>query len=119
MILLGGHFRRLSVFFFDPTLALGTGSSSTAAAYGLAEERVTAALGVALADSPMGPVHWSARRVRSAESLLLQLLRAVGEAKEAAARTATVTRDERPETAPSAKVSRAADRPGKAAGRRL
>ena len=86
ILLAGGHFRRLFVFFFDPTLPLGPGSPAAASSYSRAEERLTAALGESLNDSPMGPVHWSARRVRSAGSMMIQLLAVINEAKEAAER---------------------------------
>ena len=89
ILLAGGHFRRLFVFFFDPTLPLGPSSPAAASSYSRAEERLTAALGESLSDSPMGPVRWSARRVRGAEAIMIQLLAAINEAKEAAERETT------------------------------
>ena len=89
ILLAGGHFRRLFIFFFDPTLPLTADQPAAAASYGRAEERLTAALGESLSDSPMGPVRWSARRVRSAEAMMVRLLAAITEAKEAAEKGST------------------------------
>lgn len=106
ILLAGGHFRRLFVFFFDPTLPLGP-EQPAAVSYSRAEERLTAALGESLSDSPMGPVRWSARRVRGAEVMMIQLLAAISEAKEAAER-GQVQSDSPTAAVLAEKVSRAA-----------
>jgi len=54
----------------------------------------------------MGPVRWSARRVRNAEAMMIQLLAAINEAKEAAERGQA--QSDSPTAAGGGKVSRAA-----------